>query len=295
MGSGGISGFKWLDLLTKIHNTNGINYVSVNAPLTLQTGKLILNAGSIVKARDKDPIYTYAKLSQNGIIDFSGKDVTLNLMTESNINYQLINAIQGGSSGGFSALFKGGVSNFQDGVKAFLTGGLEKAKQVASTGDFRIVTLKISGKAVSPSFSNLKIGASTLKNDTIQSTETKQNQEKFKEKVIDRAVEVIAPKNVKQETKEKIKQEINKNLQNVTPQNIKTKTEQVKQQVQQQVQQRLKQETQKVINNSSQNQNKTQTQTQQNNNQTKRQQIENKVKESVRNEIKKGLGGLFKR
>lgn len=295
MGSGGISGFKWLDLLTKIHNTNGINYVSVNAPLTLQTGKLILNAGSIVKARDKDPIYTYAKLSQNGIIDFSGKDVTLNLMTESNINYQLINAIQGGSSGGFSALFKGGVSNFQDGVKAFLTGGLEKAKQVASTGDFRIVTLKISGKAVSPSFSNLKIGASTLKNDTIQSTEVNQNQEKFKEKVIDRAVEVIAPKNVKQETKEKIKQEINKNLQNVTPQNIKTKTEQVKQQVQQQVQQRLKQETQKVINNSSQNQNKTQTQTQQNNNQTKRQQIENQVKESVKNEIKKGLGGLFKR
>ena len=100
-------------------------------------------------------------------------------MTESNINYQLINAIQGGSVGGFAALFKGGASNWKDGIKTFMSGGLKQAQKVASTGDFRIVTLKISGKAASPSFSQLKIGASTLKQN--QSTDkTQENLNKGK-------------------------------------------------------------------------------------------------------------------
>ncbi|MBQ7216718.1 MAG: hypothetical protein IJS39_12135, partial [Synergistaceae bacterium] len=203
LGAGGISGFKWLDMLTRIHNTKAINYASVNAPLSLQTGKLILKAGTIANAPKNDPMYQYAKLTQNGTINFGGKDVTLDLLTESSINYQLINAIQGGSAGGLQALFKGGVSNWQDGLKAFLSGGLAGAEKAASTGDFRIVNLKISGKAASPSFSGLKIGPSTLKPQTqtqAQSADKKQDTQNFKEKIIDRAIDALAPGLRKQET-----------------------------------------------------------------------------------------------
>ena len=140
-------------------------------------------------------MYQYAKLTQNGTIDFGGKEVTLNLMTESSINYQLINAIQGGTAGGLEALFKGGVSNLQDGLKAFLSGGLAGAEKTASTGDFRIVNLKISGKAASPSFSGLKIGPSTLKQQT-QTQNQSQNQ-----------------KNTRQKLEDKLKEELQKGLQ----------------------------------------------------------------------------------
>ena len=201
MGTGAITGFKWLNLIAKVHNTNGINYAGVNAPLTLQTGKLILKAGTIANAPKNDPMYRYAKLTQNGTIDFSGQDVTLNLLTESSINYQLINAIQGGGKGGLEALFKGGTSNLKDGLKTFLSGGLSGAEKAASTGDFRVVNLKISGKAASPSFSGLKIGASTVKTQTsTQSADKTQNSQSFKEKLIDRAVDAVAPGLKKQTT-----------------------------------------------------------------------------------------------
>ena len=268
MGVGGISGFKWLDVLTRIHNTKAINYASVNAPLTLQTGKLILKAGTIANAPNNDPMYQYAKLTQNGTIDFGGKDVTLNLMTESSINYQLINAIQGGSAGGLQALFKGGVSNWQDGLKAFLSGGISGAEKAASTGDFRIVNLKISGKAASPSLSGLKIGPSTLKTQTgtqtqTQSADKKPDTQNFKEKIINRAVEAIAPGLKKPET---------------------TTT------------------TPKIAPTQNQNQNQTQktntpTQNQQSQNQnqkTNRQKLEDKLKEELQKGLQKGLGGLFR-
>ncbi|MBR0204935.1 MAG: hypothetical protein IJQ56_11280, partial [Synergistaceae bacterium] len=57
------------------------------------------------------------------------KDVTINFMTESSINYQLINAIQGGGVAGLQALFKGGTTNLKDGLQAFLQGGLTGAQE----------------------------------------------------------------------------------------------------------------------------------------------------------------------
>ena len=235
MGSGMISGFKWLDIVAKIHNTKGINYINVNAPFTIQTGKLILKSGTIANAPKNDPMYKYAKLTQNGTVDFSKQDTTLNFMTESSINYQLINAIQGGSKGGFEALFKGGISNFEDGLKAFLSGGLKEAEKTASTGDFRVVNLKISGKASSPSFSGLKIGPSTIKQTTTTTTkqsddkkqESSQSSQSLKDKIIDRTIDVIAPnlnqnKNQnqnqnqntqqKQNLEDKLKEELRKGL-----------------------------------------------------------------------------------
>ena len=200
MGSGAITGFKWLDVIAKVHNTNGIKYTSVNAPLTLQMGKLLLKAGTIANAPKNDPMYRYAKLTKDGTIDFSGEEVTMNLITESSINYQLINAVQGGSIGGLEALFKGGTSNLKDGLKAFLSGGITGAEKSASTGDFRVVNLRISGKTASPSFSGLKIGPSTVKPaTTTQSADKTSSDKSLKDKLIDRAVEVIAP-GAKQQT-----------------------------------------------------------------------------------------------
>ena len=239
MGAGAISGFKWLDLLTRIHNTNGINYTSVNAPLTLQTGNLILKAGTIANAPKNDPMYKYAKLSQNGTVNFGGKDVTLNFMTESSINYQLINAIQGGSKGGLAALFKGGTSSFKDGLNAFLSGGLAGAEKSASTGDFRVVNLKISGKAAEPSFSGLKIGASTLKpQTTTKSADKKQDTQSFKDKIIDRAIDTLIPgakKNTDTTTKP------------TTPKNDTTTQTQTQKTTRQQIEDKVKDELKKGL------------------------------------------------
>ena len=264
MGAGAITGFKWLNLIAKVHGTNGIKYANVNAPLSLQTGKLILKAGTIANAPKNDPMYRYAKITNNGTIDFSGTDVTLNLLTESNINYQLINAIQGGSMGGLEALFKGGTSNLRDSLQTFLSGGLSGAEKAASTGDFRVVNLKISGKATSPSFSGLKIGPSTVKTQAAsqtQSADKKQDTQNFKDKIIDRAVDMIAPGLKKQTTtttpSTTAPAKVNSNTQ--------TKTQQVKP--------------------------KTQTQTQQ---KSTRQQVEDKVKDELRKGLQKGLEGLFR-
>ena len=257
MGAGAITGFKWLNLIAKVHGTSGIRYANVNAPLSLQTGKLILKAGTIANAPKNDPMYIYAKITNNGTIDFSGHDVMLNLLTESSINYQLINAIQGGSVGGLEALFKGGTSNLKDGLAAFLSGGLSGAEKSASTGDFRVVNLKISGKAASPSFSGLKIGPSTVKvqpSAQAQSAGKTQDTRNFKDKIIDRAVDVLLPDMKKQTT--------------TTPSTTTPK-----------------------VNTSTQTQQQNKTQTQQ---KSTRQQMEDKVKDELRKGLQRGLEGLFR-
>ena len=280
MGAGAITGFKWLDLITRIHKSNGIQYASVNAPLSLQTGKLIIKSGSIANANKNDALYKYAKLIKDGVINFSGKDVTMDFTAEGNINYQLINAIQGGSAGGLAGLLKGGTATFQEGLKTFISGGLSGAEKVASTGDFRVMSMRISGKAASPSFSNLKIGESTLKaqNQTqTKSADTKATltekvktdlnkdsikkaaeekkeeiKEKFEDKVIDSLINVIAPNTVKNQ---------NQNSNSTTKSNItETKTDS-KQSAKDKIKNALKDE---------------------------------KNQERLKNELKKGLGGLFK-
>ncbi|MBQ9564891.1 MAG: hypothetical protein IJU98_04825 [Synergistaceae bacterium] len=242
VGSGAITGFKWLDLATRIHGVKGLQYKSVTAPFALQTGKLILKSGSIANAPNGDPIYIYAKLTQDGSINFSGKEPTLNLMAEGQVNYQLINALVGGGKGGLAGLgnvIKGGAKGLEDGLKQILGGGLSGAKEQGSTGDYRTVSLKISGKVASPSFSNLKIGESTLKD--------KAKDKKMQESPTKATVKPAQP---------------------TTPAQPAVQPEQPKQEpkksVEEQVKDRLKEE-------------------------------ENKLKEEVNNQLKKGLGGLFKK
>ena len=272
MGAGAITGFKWLDLITRIHKSNGIQYTSVNAPLSLQTGKLIIKSGAIANANKNDALYKYAKLTKDGVVNFNGKDVTIDFTAEGNINYQLINAIQGGSAGGLASLLTGGTATLQDGLKTFISGGLKGAEKVASTGDFRIMSMRISGKAASPSFSNLKIGASTLKNQNAVQTQTKsadvkqaasngkvntdakkEIKEKFEDKVIDSVINVIAPKTKNDNNAQNSN---SKNQSNVT----ETKTD-------------TKQSTKDKIKNALKDE---------------------KNQERLKQELKKGLGGLFK-
>ena len=268
MGQGAVTGFKWLDLFTRIHKSDGLRFASVNAPMTLQTGRLIVKAGAVVNAVQNDALYKYAKLSRNGTVNFAGDKMTLDFLTESSVNYQLINAIQGGAKGGIEALLKGGVSGFQDNVAAFLKGGFSGAQKNASTGDFRVVTLRIHGKADSLAFSGLKIGESTLKADTKQDTPTQvQPQQKkpenireaVKEKVIDKATEIL-PESIK------------KTL------NIKPGTQQ-----------------NTTPSQSQPSQPKTTAPTPTQPTPTTREKVEDRLKEELRKGIQKGLGDLFRR
>lgn len=161
MGSGAITGFKWVDLATQLYGTQGIRYASVSAPFTIQTGKLILKSGSIVNANKNDPIYTYAKLPQDGSISFNK---ALNLVAELNVNAQLLNAIIGGGKGGLAELgsfLTGGGGSVQEGFLQVLGGSVQGAKTGGAEADFRNVTLKIGGKADSPTVALLKLGESS--------------------------------------------------------------------------------------------------------------------------------------
>ena len=190
MGAGGITGFKWVDLATRLYGTKGINYVNVSAPLILQTGKLTLKSGSIVNANKNDKIYKYAKLTQNGTIDFSGKTSTMNFMTEGSINYQIVSLLQGGAKGALKSLVSG---------------------KSSSGEDFRTVSVRISGKTSSPSFSSLKVGDTTLK------AQGQQAAAKVQEKAKEKASEAVTSGKRKAETAvkkttTKVKDEVSKGI-----------------------------------------------------------------------------------
>jgi len=159
MGEGAVTGFSGLDIVTRLYGTQGVHYVSVKAPFTVKTGKLILHAGAEATAPKGDPLYRYAKLASDGVINF---DKTLNVPIELMVNYQLVNALTGGGTGALGGLLEGG-ANVADTLKQALGGGLEGAQKGGARADFRTVTLTLKGRADAPSVKDLKIGASTLK------------------------------------------------------------------------------------------------------------------------------------
>ncbi|MCR4817817.1 MAG: hypothetical protein K5841_02535 [Fretibacterium sp.] len=264
VGAGGITGFKWLDLATRLYGTKGIQYSSVTAPFTIQTGKLILKAGSIVNATKNNPLYLYAKLPQDGAVNF---DSTLNITAEGSLNYQLVNALVGGGKGSFEGLasvLKGG-KGLEDSLKQVLGGGWKGAKEAGSEADFRVVSLKITGKASSPSFSNIKVSGSTRKDAGAsqkkdeQAAQQKQKPaaptqpvkkdevvKKASDKAADKLIDAIIPGSGKQTPAQ--------------PQGNKGT---------QQAQQEQKKD--------------------------KKEEIRDKLKEDLSRELQKGLGGLFKR
>ena len=260
VGAGAITGFKWLDLATRLYGTKGIQYASVSAPFAIQTGKLILKAGSIVNATKNNPLYLYVKLPQDGAVNF---DSTLNITVEGSLNYQLINALVGGGKGGLEGLgsvLKGG-KGLEDGLKLVLGGGWKGAKEGGSEADFRVMTLKISGKATSPSVSNIKVSGSTKDSQQGKQEASQPKQQpaapkqpiqkeeavkKASDQAADKLIDAIIPKS---------KQPVP-----AQPQGDKDA-------------QQVQQEPQK----------------------SKTEQVKDKLKENLSKELQKGLGGLFKR
>lgn len=160
LGAGGISGFKGLDIATRLYGLDAIRYTEVTAPLEIRTGRLVLKKGAAARAPDGDPIYRYARLAEDGTIKF---DKNLYLLAEGSVNFQLVNALTGGALGGAGALLQGGAKQLAtgEGLGDILRGALQGGQQGGASADFRDVTVKIAGKADSPSVSLVKVGPSS--------------------------------------------------------------------------------------------------------------------------------------
>ncbi|MBQ4430601.1 MAG: hypothetical protein II877_03780, partial [Synergistaceae bacterium] len=117
--NGELAGLKWLRVFT---GTDSLRYSSVNAPLMLQTGRLIIKADAAVNALPDESVYKYLKLTQDGTVTFGGKDTMIDFMTESSVNFQLLGSAWERAKGGIEALMKGSAPGFQENVRAFLFG-----------------------------------------------------------------------------------------------------------------------------------------------------------------------------
>ncbi|MBQ3377544.1 MAG: hypothetical protein IJG62_04655, partial [Synergistaceae bacterium] len=280
VGTGAVTGFKWIDLATRLYNSKGINYQDVNAPFTLQTGKLILAKNSAVNAVKNDRIYKFAKLTQDSAINFSNtKNITLNILADLSLNYQLVNALAGGGAGGLDAVLNGGTAA-KDILLNAISGGLKGAKEKGSISDFRTISIKLSGKANSPSFNILKIGETTIDSMKKQAQEAdakKTAEEQAKAK----AAEAKAKAQEKaKEAQAKVKEKINEKKDKIVDKAADKLADVI-----------TKGSKNKVKAGSDNNSNNKRKQASQNS----KQQTKDKIKESINNEIEKGLGNLFNR
>ena len=188
--------------MTRLYGVNAIRYTEVSVPLEIQTGRLILKKGAVAHAPEGDPLYRYARLAEDGAIKF---DKTLYLVAEGNVNFQLINALAGGALGGAGALLQGGARQLAtgSGLEDLLKGALQGGKQGGSAADFRDVTVKVTGKADSPSVTLIKVGPSArLKQEEAsptanpdETTAVETPQKTIEEKAVDRIVDAIIPPN----------------------------------------------------------------------------------------------------
>ena len=148
-GAGIITGFDWLNMIDK---SNGLKFSGINAPLSLQEGKLIIKPGSAINPDKHETLYKYAKLIHDGAINFNGQDLIINLIAEMGINAKFVNVID----------------LLRDGAK--------------DSGDFRTVTLRISGRSDSL---DLSAGDKNLQADSDNT------REKFKDELRERARDEI--------------------------------------------------------------------------------------------------------
>ncbi len=197
LGAGGISGFKGLDIATRLYGLDAIRYTEVTAPLEIRTGRLVLKKGAAAKAPDGDPIYRYARLAEDGAIKF---DKNLYLLAEGSVNFQLVNALTGGALGGAGALLQGGAKQLTTGAGLgdILRGALQGGQQGGASADFRDVTVKIAGKADSPSVSLVKVGPSSRAkqdgaNPGSDAAPADPSREQGGDRTLDRIIDAIVP------------------------------------------------------------------------------------------------------
>ena len=198
IGSGSLSGFSYLDIVTKLHGTDSIRYTEVVAPFNLETTRIIFQKGSKATAPDNDPLYKYVQIE--GPITYAG---ALNLTGDGNINFQLINIVAGGALGATGAIVGGNINELVSGkgLESLLTQTVTQGAEAGKSRDFRDVSFKIGGTYDSPSFSLGKVGESTTA-PTDSSSETKEQpqtvretvQEAVKDKVLDGLGISTAPK-----------------------------------------------------------------------------------------------------
>ncbi|MDR1621115.1 MAG: hypothetical protein LBS00_01935, partial [Synergistaceae bacterium] len=193
MGEGSVSGFSGLKILSALYGVDGIRYTKVTAPLKIATDKIFIVKGASAVSPANDPIYKSAKLTEDGSVTFDKK---FYFLVDANVNFQLINALLGGTAGGAEALLKGGGlqdifsgKNLESALKGAISGGREQGKDA----DFRDVTAKATGTFDKPSVSLVKVGPSSKQEQPAQAPKETaapaktpaSPQEIIKEKIID--------------------------------------------------------------------------------------------------------------
>jgi len=143
VGEGQISGFKGIDVLSKLHGIAGIRYSSVYAPFSLDTGVLTLQKDTRAQAFEGDPLYSY--MTAQGSV---GPESMLDLSCQGNVNLQLLKVLLGGAMGGLSS---------EKSLEGFLQGVLKGASGEMEKEDFRDISFKVGGTFQKPKLSNLKI------------------------------------------------------------------------------------------------------------------------------------------
>jgi hypothetical protein len=187
VGPGGISGFKWLDLVSRLYGVNSVRYTEVSAPFTLETTRLILGKGSNAVAPADDPLYKYVQVE--GPVTYAGD---LNLTGDGNMNFQLINAAAGGVLGAAGAIAGGNIGDILSGrgLEEILRQALEGGSSAGRQMDFRDISFKVGGNTQNPSFSVARVGSSNLPAASPDSDPQRQPQN-IQDTITDRILESI--------------------------------------------------------------------------------------------------------
>ena len=191
VGAGSLSGFTWIDLISRLHGVSAINYTDVTAPFKLETTRIIFQKGSKATAPNNDPLYSYAQVE--GPVTYAGD---LNLTGDANVSFQLINIITGGVLGAAGAVAGGNINQILSGkgLESVLTQAVGRGAAAGQQKDFRDVSFKVGGNIDEPTFSIVKVGPSTLPEE--KGAEPQRQPQNIQEAVKDRVLDSlgIAPK-----------------------------------------------------------------------------------------------------
>ncbi len=198
-GQGSVTGFKIVDLITAVHGVKGLRFASVYAPFNLETGRLILNKDTLVKAPEGDPLYRH--FSANGTV---GTEDNLNLNCSGKVNVKVVNAVLGGVAGGAAGL------TMTQGIAGILEGVLKGGQTGLQEDDFRDISFTLKGTFDKPGISNLKVSAPETQETTTQPAEQELTPtEKLKEQLsVEQEPAPAHEKPQEENIEEKIKQEI---------------------------------------------------------------------------------------
>ncbi|MCL1874937.1 MAG: hypothetical protein FWF87_01605 [Synergistaceae bacterium] len=196
VGTGGLSGFSWLDIISKLHGTDSVHYAEVTAPFKLETTRIIFQKGSKATAPGNDPLYKYAQIE--GPITYAGG---FNLTGDGSVNFLLINIITGGALGAAGAIAGGNIGEFASGkgLEAVLSQAIGKGAAAGKQSDFREVSFKVGGNIDDPSFSIVKVGQPSAEHAETSEGDAQKQPQSIQEAVKDKVLDSIGIPGVKKE------------------------------------------------------------------------------------------------